>query len=510
VKQTRRDFIQTLALGLISSMPFSSQIWAQQARGLQNGDVFSFDKLRDLASTLAKKSYEQPNTELPSELEGLTSEQYKNIRTRDTANVWLGKSHGVILEPLTRGFIYRAPVQISVIESGRIRTLNFDPKQYEYGRAVTLENISNLGLSGFKLRGSFNTGNAATDFAVFQAASFFRAVSKGQNFGVMARGLAIGPAEPRGEEFPFFRAFWIEEPQGTGQIHIYALLDSPSCTGAYRLVFSPGENTTTDVEATIFARADMSHMGIAPMTSMFYFAPNDRRNIDDVRPAAHESNGLAMLSGKGEWIWRSVQNPETLQISAFVDENPQGFGLMERERSLSGFEDDDQHFERRPSLWVEPLKPFGQGVITLLEIPTDTDVHDNIMAYWRPKEPVKAGTSKDFSYKLHWCWSPPRAPSHAKVSQVRTGRSSGRRRKTMVEFAAPATWATEAPAGLRASLSSHPVPVSEPTITYIEAERRVRVTFDFDPASETAVELRLVLMAESGVVSETWLYRWTP
>ena len=92
---------------------------------------------------------------------------------------------------------------------------------------------------------------------IFAGASYFQAIARNQVFGMSARGLAIGTGEPEGEEFPFFRAHWIEAPSGDRMV-VHSLLDGPSATGAYRFTIRPGDETTIDVEATIFVRAARS------------------------------------------------------------------------------------------------------------------------------------------------------------------------------------------------------------------------------------------------------------
>ena len=71
------------------------------------------------------------------------------------------------------------------------------------------------------------------------------------------------------------------------------------------------------------------------MTSMFFFGPNDRKDVDDFRPAVHDSDGLAIYNGQDEELWRPLSNPRDLQISTFADLNPRGFGLMQREKEIS-------------------------------------------------------------------------------------------------------------------------------------------------------------------------------
>src|SRR3546814_2505007 len=97
------------------------------------------------------------------------------------------------------------------------------------------------------------------------------------------------------------------------------------------------------------------------------------------------SDGLAMLNGKGEQTWRQLQNPPTLQHSGFHDRDPRGFGLMQRKRKYEDFQDAEAAYQKRPSLWVEPLGDWGEGEVHLVEIPTADEYHDNIVAFLRQK-----------------------------------------------------------------------------------------------------------------------------
>jgi glucans biosynthesis protein len=246
------------------------------------------------------------------------------------------------------------------------------------------------------------------------------------------------------------------------------------------------------------------------MGSTYLYGPNDRRGVDDARAAVYDSKGLQMLNGQGEWLWRPLQNPETLQISAFVDRNPRGFGLMQRERDYSSFQDDEQRFERRPSLWVEPIGDWAQGAVQLIEIPSDSEIHDNILAYWRPRAPMAAGSEVAISYRQFWCWTPPERPSLATVLSTSAGRgSAGRRRRFFVDFGGEGLDAP-LPGDFKAALTSS-VGTIHGLKTWPYPDRKtVRVAFELDPGNENACEMRLVLEAGGKPLSETWLYRWTP
>jgi periplasmic glucans biosynthesis protein len=277
-----------------------------------------------------------------------------------------------------------------------------------------------------------------------------------------------------------------------------------------RMTFRPGDMTIVDVETTLFPRVNLEHVGLGGMGSTYLFGPNDRRGVDDARPAVYESKGVQMLNGQGEWLWRPLQNPETLQISAFVDRNPQGFGLLQRDRDYSSFQDDDQRFDRRPSLWIEPIGEWGQGAVQLIEIPSDSEINDNILAYWRPRAPMAAGSDVAFSYRQFWCWTPPERPPLATVTATSVGRgSTGRRRRFFVDFTGEGLNGAMPPE-FRAALTTSSGTIQTLKTWPYPDRKTLRVAFELDPGNENASEMRLVLEAGGKPLSETWLYRWTP
>jgi glucans biosynthesis protein len=344
-------------------------------------------------------------------------------------------------------------------------------------------------------------------FAIFAGASYFRAISKGQQFGVSARGLAIGTGEAEGEEFPFFRAHWLEIPGGDRMV-VHSLLDSPSVAGAYRFTIRPGEVTQIDVEATIFAREDIAHMGLAPLTSMFLFDAKDRGEHDDFRLGVHDSDGLAMWNGSNERLWRPLHAPRLLQISAFSDIGPLGFGLIQRERRFPEYEDLAAMYHRRPSLWVEPIGTWGKGHVVLVEIPSSDEVHDNIVAYWRPAAPVVAGSELSLTYRLSWGWDVPDLGGLLRVARTLSGAGPDGRRRFVVDFAG------EGEASIRASAvqvmaQANPGALLDVVISENPELGGLRLRFDLDPEGADQVEMRMDLRSGDRPVAETWVYRWS-
>ena len=314
---------------------------------------------------------------------------------------------------------------------------------------------------------------------------------------------------PGGEEFPFFRAFWLEKPKpGAQEIVVHALLDSPSTTGAYRFAIQPGEATVMDVEATLYPRRPLVHVGIAPLTSMFLHGPGDQRRWRDFRPEVHDSEGLAIWNGSGERLWRPITNPKTLQTSAFLDKDPKGFGLWQRDRAFQSFQDLEAHYERRPTVWVEPKGTWGEGFIELIEIPVEDEIHDNVVAYWKPNQELKPGEEHMFVYRLYWADHVPAAWSGARVAKTRIGDAKKPEMHLfVVDFEGAAV------KDLRdlpvAELSAHPGTVTNVVVQRNPDVAGIRVSFEMSPEGADLVELRLVLKVSEQTISESWLYRWT-
>jgi len=471
---------------------------------------FSRDMLIELARALYAKPYMPPRTDLPEPFANLSYEQFVGIKTKPDAAIWRQENTGFSIEPLHRGHIFAAAVDIYLVENGAARRLTYETSTFDYGALNVPETLPDLSFSGFRVLHAHN-GGAEAELAIFQGASFYRAVAKGQNLGVTARGLSIRTADPRGEEFPAFRSFWIEKPAlGDNALVIHALLDSPSVAGIYRFTLRPGEATLIDTELTLYPRTSVDHFGLAGFAAVSFFTPLDQLKPDDWRPMVADINGIQMLTGQNEWLWRPVSNREILQFSSFLDKNPQGFGALIRQRDIDDYEDDQQHWERRPSLWIEPLGEWGEGGLQLVEIPSESEINANIVAYWRPKTALAAGKETSFAYRQFWCWEPPARPPLAVARSARSGRApGGKLRRFIVVFYGDVLAEPQRTAQLRAALTTSPG-LATNIRTYLNpSAKSCRVVFDVDPAGETYCELRLVLQSDERPISETWLYRWT-
>jgi glucans biosynthesis protein len=508
----RRDFLKLAFAGAVagagSRLAGLVGVAAAAIPSLGPPAPFAAENVVEMARQLAKSPFKAPKTTLPDPFANLTYDQYVAIRSRPDSALWSADNVGFALEPLHRGFIFSTPVDIAIVENGVARRLAYDPGAFDFGKLQPPADLPDIGYSGFRALTAVE-GRGFQEVAIYQGASFFRAKARGQTMGVTARGLSIRTGDPDGEEFPLFRAFWIEKPTlAANTLIIHALLDSTSVTGAFRFTLRPGEATIIDTESTIFARVAVDHVGLGAMTGIYLFGDLFRPKIPDVRPNVYDINGLQMLTGKGEWIWRPVANRETLQISAFTDQNLRGFGLLQRNRSFATFQDDDQRWELRPSLWIEPIGDWGDGQVQLLEIPTESENNGNIIAQWRPKAGMPEGATQSFAYRQFWCWTPPARPTLATCAGVRTGKI-GKNVRCVVEYVGEVFGDPAQTAEIKANVTAHPGQIIW-TRSFVSAERKsMRVAFDLEPGSEAYSELRLVLDSAGQPAGETWLYRWT-
>lgn len=373
------------------------------AAGNTSDAPFNPSMVRELARNLASKSFEAPDEKLPGGLKDLTYDQYRSIRFLPEHALWRGEKLPFQAQFFHRGFFYKNKVTLFEVADGKVSEIRYSKDDFSFGENVPAFTETDLGFAGFRIHAPINKPDYYDEVCVFLGASYFRAVAKDEIYGLSARGLSIDTGEAKGEEFPYFKAFWLERPvPNATSLVIHALLDSKSCAASYRFTIRPGNTTVFDVEASLYPRSDLEHAGLAPMTSMFFFGPNDRNDVDDFRPSVHDSDGLAIYNGKGESLWRPLSNPRDLQISTFQDVNPHGFGLMQREKNFFAYQDIESRFEKRPSLWVEPIGDWGEGAVILIEIPTKEEIHDNIAAFWRPKAPLKAKSENNLTYRLHW------------------------------------------------------------------------------------------------------------
>jgi len=477
---------------------------------------FDDTTVRRIARELAARPYAAPEERLPGGLADIGYDAYRTIRYDAARALWRDAGLPFQMQPFHRGFLFKQKVELYEVADGKAAPIPYDPSAFTLS-AVGGAPAGDLGFAGFRLTNPMNRADHFDEVAAFVGASYFRAIGKGHVYGLSARGLAIATAERSGEEFPLFRAFWLQRPQrGGNSIVVHALLDSPSTTGAFRMTVRPGEDTVFDVESRLYPRVEMPTAGIAPLTSMFLLSPLDRAGEDDFRPGVHDSDGLMLSTGQGEAVWRPLANPRELQVSVFADANPRGFGLMQRRRSFPDYEDLEARYEKRPGAWVEPIGDWGEGAVHLVEIPTREEIHDNIAAFWRPKAPLRPGQEYSYVYRLHWAGAAAFGgggrPAPAQFFSSRQGAKPAAQGVRL--------FVLEASGGRLAALPEGRVPELQVTASVGRIENAVvqrnpetggwRAHFELVPGNERLVELWARMKDDQGPLTETWLFRWTP
>ena len=381
----RRDFLGRSALlpawgSLAPILLHAPALLAQTAAG--EPQPFDWEWLKAHVRERATAPHVQPGEDRPPQVQALSWDQYNAIRFRPDQALWVGTNLTFQVQFFHLGIFYRHAVHIFELDGGTAREIAYDPGMFDFGAARFDPPLSpELGFAGFRLH--FHT-NFQQDVAVFQGASYFRATDRNNQYGLSGRGLAVDSGfldQP--EEFPVFTRYWLVRPRPTDTVlTVYALLESESAIGAFRFGVAPGGVTIMDVTSHLVMRRQVRRLGFAPLTSMYQFGENDRRVSDDWRQEIHDSDGLAMWRGNGEWVWRPLVNPPQLRVSWFSDENPKGFGLLQRDRKFDSYQDEGARYEARPSLWVEPLHDWGKGSFHLVELPTADETFDNVVAFW--------------------------------------------------------------------------------------------------------------------------------
>jgi periplasmic glucans biosynthesis protein len=515
---TRRRLLGSVAaVAFAASFPrpaFAQEDAGDVLAGIVEGGPFTRARVVEIARALAQFEFVPPPTDLPDPLKDLTYDQYRDIRFDRDASVWANENLPFQLQLFHRGFYFKEEIEVAIVADDHAEHLPYSPELFDIGKLIEQPMpTDDIGFAGIRLLGRLNHADKFDEVAVFLGASYFRSLGRGQFYGLSARGLALKTGAAEGEEFPLFRAFWVEKPQPDNDtVVVHALLDSVSVTGAYRFTIRPGASTLMDVEATLFPRVDLEKVGLAPGTSMFFFGPNGRETVDDWRPEVHDSDGLLILNGRGERIWRPLANPNKLQMSAFMDAAPRGFGLMQRNRDAESFQDFESHYERRPSLWVEPVGDWGRGAVLLVEIPSDSEINDNIVAFWQPQELLTAGSEISFAYRLFWGENPAPDGSGPRVESTRRGRATLRGESPVRRFVLDySPLQTPLPDGdePKATVTASTGKVSDVTMEKNPLTQGWRLTFKLDPEDAETIELRAVADFNGNPPAETWLYRWT-
>lgn len=386
--------------------------------------AFTFDDVVVKAKELAAQPFQDPTGIVPDFLFKATYDQWRDIRFETDKSLWRSENLPFEVQFFHLGFFYDRPVKINVVDAKGVEPIPFSTDLFNYGANDFKAKLpDNIGFAGFRLHYPINRKDYRDEVAVFLGASYFRAIGKNMGYGLSARGLAIDTALDSGEEFPYFKEYWLVKPSPKDkEMVVYALLDSVSLSGAYKFVVRPGKATLIKVETTIFRRRQVGKLGIAPLTSMFLYAENtNQRPIDDFRPEIHDSDGLLIADGTGEIIWRPLVNPKRLLVNAFQLNNPKGFGLLQRDLDFDHYQDLEARYDKRPSVWITPVGEWGKGHVELIQIPSGSEVDDNIVSFWVPatlpdlKEPIA------IAYDMSWSFPADDPTAGGYVSATRTG-----------------------------------------------------------------------------------------
>lgn len=474
-----------------------------------------FSQVVKKAQHMATKPYKEWNRKLPKSLQNLTYDQYRDIRFKPSQSLWRAEKLQFEVQFFFRAFIFDKGVKINIIDGDQITAFPYTNDLFDFGKNKIPGDLpENLGFAGFRLHYPLHGKEYYDEVAVFLGASYFRAVGQNQNYGISLRGLAIDTGLPKKEEFPVFSEFWLIKPAPDAHhITLFALLNSPSITGAYQFTIIPGAATRMDVHAELFARAQIEKLGIAPLTSMFLHGDLKTNLVDDYRPEVHDSEGLLIASGNGEWLWRPLDNSSKLRISSFQTTNPKGFGLLQRDRNFDHYQDLESNYHRRPSAWVIPRGDWGDGRVELVEIPSDSEKYDNIVAFWVPAQPITAGSKLSIDYQLSLELDGAGNPPAGKTVASRTGAGGNvdlnpSIRKFVLDFAGGPMDKLDPATEVEAVISASEGKIVNQFVQYNPISRTWRTSFELLPKNADTVELRCFLKHNDDILTETWSYQW--
>lgn len=473
--------------------------------------AFDFEDVAARARSQAQQPHRSVSQKPPAELQRLTYDQYRDIRFRPDHALWRPQNLPFELMFFHLGKFQTEPVHINEVTPQGIRHIRYRSADFDYGKnKLSPQAWGDVGFAGFRAHYPLTASGYKDELVVFLGASYFRALGAGQRYGLSARGLAIDTVGGQGEEFPRFTEFWIVRPATDARtLTVYALLDSPRSSGAYQFEIQPGDETVMNVRARIFLRAGVSTLGIAPLTSMFAFGENQPHRTD-FRPEVHDSDGLMVATGDGEWLWRPLLNPKSTLVTSFSMSKLRGFGLMQRDRNFSSYEDSEARYELRPSAWVEPVGSWGPGRVELLQLSTPDETNDNIVAYWVPDQLPATGQPLDFAYRLHWQGMQQQRPPGAWAVQTRIGRGfaelAENEQQFIVDFTGPSLATLPADAAVKAVVTAPSNgQIVESNAYHVDATGAWRMTVIVKQLRPTEpTELRGFLQSGSNVLTETW------
>lgn len=405
-KGTVNRLLRFFALGEVRLRVPAASVWAflwwtAAQAGPAYAEPFGFQDVVEKAERLAAQPYKPPQ-QVPGALRDLAYDEFRSIRFDPEHSLWRQSDSRFQAMLIAPGKFFTHAVRLNQVDGEEVHPVVFDKSAFTFGSQAIADKVpEDLGYAGFTLTYPLHDETVQDQFLSFAGASYFRGVGEENAFGISARGAAIDTGVMSGEEFPSFVEYWLVRPDPeAASMQIYALLDSRRLAGAYRFTIRPGQPTEVDIEAVLFTRERMELLGIAPLTSMYFYGENTGRPLGNWRPEVHDSDGLLIHDGSGEWVWRPLINPRALEVHSFQVRDVKGFGLMQRDEQFAAYQDPEAHYERRPSAWVEFEEGLETGRIVLIQIPTKDETNDNIVAFWSPPGEVKGGQRLDFRYRL--------------------------------------------------------------------------------------------------------------
>lgn len=482
---------------------------------------FGFENVVQRAHDLALAPFDTTAPpRLPDPFDALDFDTWRGIRFKREHDIFAGADGGFRLETFHLGFLYRRPVTVNTIRDGIATPIPYSPSLFDYGRLkVEKAPPVNTGFAGFRLHFPVNEPHIHDEVISFLGASYFRFLGRDQKYGLSARALCVETGSEH-ESFPFFREFWVETPEkGANHATLYALLDGEAATGAFRIDLFAGQESVLEIQATLFPRRAGVKLGLAPLTSMYLTGENDRRVRDGFRTELHDSDGLLIHTGAGEWLWRPLANPPRTRTSSFLDDNNRGFGLLQRDRTFESYQDLDLAYENRPSYFVEPLGDWGEGRIELIELPTHDETNDNIVASWTPAKSPEPGAPFVYAYRITAGLDMPQlAPNGTVVNTFEApARALGSAEpldpdahRFIVDFAGGdlAYYVTD-PGQVEAVATTSAGRVLRVSVAANAHIDGLRALFDVSAKPGQTADLRLFLRAHGRTLTETWTYPWT-
>lgn len=479
--------------------------------------AFDLEDVAARAEKLSREPYHDPKADFPRWLADITYDQWRDIRFRTDRSLWRDDHLPFEVQFFHAGLYYDRTVAIDVIEDGEAKPMKFSRRLFDYGKNKFGSRVpDDLGFAGFRVHYPLNKPEYRDELIVFLGASYFRALGRHQVYGLSARGIAIDTIASTREEFPSFREFWLVRPaEDAKSLTVFALLDGPSLTGAYRFVIEPGDQTVINVDVRLFPRRKVEKFGVAPLTSMFYHGENTLRPFVDFRPEVHDSDGLLLSFETGEWLWRPLENPAAIQVNTFQMHNPRGFGLLQRDRAFEHHQDLETRTDLRPSVWIATRGDWGDGSVELVQLPTNTDINDNIVSYWVPSRPPGPGESLSLSYSMYWyADDPARPPAGRAISTRRDWGTMEDVHRFVVDFDGPGLQALTADQAPKAVVSVAGGDAAGELKDKIVVKNPVtggwRLAFQLRPKQSAPIELRAFLEGDAGALTETWSYAILP